>query len=472
MTTGTDSGDESKVEKGNSGRQKSVIVAAIVLFTGVAAACWLPVPMALAAMLAVLCISLWATALVPEYWPALLFFLLALLLNLAPAEVVFSGFYSSTFWLLFGGLVLGAAIRHTGLGQRAAGVLVDLLARRYSKVITVIVLFSLALAFILPSSMGRVALLIPVILALSEQMGYGPDSNGRLGMLLAATLGTFMPAFAILPANAPNMILAGLSERLYQLPLSYWDYLLLHFPVLGGLKALLIILSILWLFPDRDPVHSATEDKLLCSVSSKERQLMYVLGFCLLWWLTDAVHHISPGWIAFAAALYCLLPATGLTSRQCINQEVSYGSLFFVAGLLGVGAVISYVGLGEHLINAVAQSAGFSSLQAGWGLVGVIAAGIFTALVAGLPGVPAIITPVAGSLSELTQLPLVSVIMVQVLAFSSVLLPYQAPPLIMAMQLGGISFRAISKACLILFAASVFILFPLDLLWWRLLGMF
>jgi di/tricarboxylate transporter len=50
----------------------------------------------------------------------LLFFLLATLLSIAPPSVVFSGFQSSAFWLVFGGLVIGVALDSTGLGARIA----------------------------------------------------------------------------------------------------------------------------------------------------------------------------------------------------------------------------------------------------------------------------------------------------------------------------------------------------------------
>ena len=210
-------------------------IMAVAAAVGLVAAASLPVSMAVTAALTVLCIGLWATAVVPEYWTALAFFLIAVVLGIAPPPVVFSGFQSSTFWLLFSGLVLGAAIRHTGLGQRAAGLLSGMLGTRYAGVIAGIVLFSLALAFVMPSSLGRIVLMMPIIMALAEHMGYESGSRGRTGMLLAAAFGTWLPAFAILPSNAPNMILAGMAETLYGERLSYWTYLLLHFPVLGAL---------------------------------------------------------------------------------------------------------------------------------------------------------------------------------------------------------------------------------------------
>ncbi len=73
-----------------------------------------------AAPLALIAIALWATAAIPEFVTALIFFLLAMLFAVAPAPVVFSGFASTAFWLVFAGLVIGVAVQRTGLGARIA----------------------------------------------------------------------------------------------------------------------------------------------------------------------------------------------------------------------------------------------------------------------------------------------------------------------------------------------------------------
>ena len=71
-------------------------------------------------VLAVGTIGLWASAVIPESLTGLIFLTFAVLAKLAPVEVVFSGYASSAFWLIFSGLVIGAAIKHSGLGDRIA----------------------------------------------------------------------------------------------------------------------------------------------------------------------------------------------------------------------------------------------------------------------------------------------------------------------------------------------------------------
>ncbi|MEP6033680.1 MAG: SLC13 family permease, partial [Anderseniella sp.] len=205
------------------------------------------------AAMAVVFLGFWATAVMPEYWTALAFFLVAMMTQIAPPETVFSGFQTSTFWLLFAGLVLGAAIKFTGLDIQVARQLTRLPFRSYVGTLATIVAGSLALAFLVPSSIGRIMILLPVISALALQLGFDARSKGRTGMLCAACFATFAPAFTILPANAPNMILVGMSEAQYGLQFSYFDYLLLHFPVLGLIKSVMIVGLTLLFFPDQLP---------------------------------------------------------------------------------------------------------------------------------------------------------------------------------------------------------------------------
>ena len=87
-----------------------------------------------------------------------------------------------------------------------------------------------------------------------------------------------------------------------------------------------------------------------------------------------------------------------------------------------------------------------------------------------MPGLPAVLSPLAADFSRASGLPLLSVLMLQVVVFSTVILPYQAPPMMIAMHLGGVPIQAASKLCLSLAAITVVVLLPLDYLWWKLLG--
>lgn len=449
----------------------AALITGMSLALAVVLSLWLPWGVAGTAGLGAFCILMWASGAVPEHLTGLIFFTVAILSGLAAPELVLGGFASSTFWLLFGGMVMAASIRFTGLGRRLAWLLGRIMGQRLGGIVAAIVGVGVALSFALPSSMGRIALLLPVVAALADHLGYREGRPGRMAMLMAATFGACLPAYAILPANLPNMILAGSAESLWQYHIGYFDYLLLHFPVLGALKAVLIVAVILWLYPDQPPAQPG-QSEALPAMSRAETALLVIILAMLGLWLTDALHHIAPGWIALAGAVICLWPGAGLTGPKCLNEEIGYGVLFFVAAILGLGAVIASSGLGERIVDQAAALVGFAPGEPLRSTLALGGMATLVALVTNQPGVPLVMTPGAGQLAGLTGLPLATVLMTQALAFSNVLLPFQAPPLIMAAQAGNLPMREMTRVCLILFALTLVVLTPLDLVWWWCLGMF
>ncbi len=420
--------------------------------------------------LALITITLFATGKVPEYLTALLFFALAMLFKVAPADVVFSGFESTALWLVFAGLVIGVAMNVTGLGKRIASHLANHLDGSYTRLISGMVLVGLVLAFVMPSAMGRIMLIIPVTLALASHFGFAEGTNGRIGLVVAATLGTFIPAFTILPANVVNMILTGMAESQYGFSPLFGEYLLLLFPILGLLKVGLIILLVLGFYPDTLQVEEGSEVDEEIVLSRDAHVLSVVLSLLLLLWVTDFIHHISPAWIGLAGAVYLLLPRFGVVSGEAFNKEVSYAPLFVVAGVIGLGGVIHHAGLGDQIGTHLLANLPLAPDTPFINYLSIVVIAVTTGLVTTLPGIPAVVTPLTGELATMTGFTPAAILMMQMVGISTILFPYQAPPLLVALQLAGVKISAVFKLILILALFSFLLLIPLNYLWWQLLG--
>jgi di/tricarboxylate transporter len=159
-----------------------------------------------------------------------------------------------------------------------------------------------------------------------------------------------------------------------------------------------------------------------------------------------------------------------LTPAGSLNGKLNHGSLFFLAGIMGLGAVIAASGLGEALAERLGRGLDLEGSSPLWSVVQITGLSTLVGIVTSLPGIPTVMTPAAARFADLSSLPVSTILMTQVLAFSNILLPYQAPPLITAMQLGRIPMGTMVRVCLSLFALTSLMVIPLDLLWWRLLG--
>ena len=453
-----------------TGRAIAGLIALAALLLALFPPTGFPAEAAPAAGLCLAAIGLYATGALPEYVTAILFFLVAMLAKVAPAAVVFSGFTSTAFWLVFGGLVIGVGVRKTGLAERLARAIAGSLGGGYPMVIGGAAAIGLGLAFLMPSTLSRVLLLLPILLAMADGMGFGPGSNGRTGLVLTACFATMIPGFSILPATVPAMVLIGASETLYGIVPTYGAYLLLHFPVLGFLKAAVIAGLALWLFPDRP---TAPPEAAPPAPMSRDAKVMAgLLVVALVLWVTDFIHHVSPAWVALAVAAALISPLTGLVPIKDFNEKVAHNSLFYVAGVLGLGAVIEHAGIGDWLAAAALDVFDLRPGAHAEAFALVAGLGAFIATLATQPSVPAVMTPLSDTLAQAAGLPIATVLMMQVVGFSTVLLPYQTPPLVVAMQLAEIPISRGNKLCLALFAATILVLLPLDYLWWELLGQF
>ncbi|MFK5984428.1 MAG: SLC13 family permease [Pseudomonadota bacterium] len=424
------------------------------------------------AALLLLIITLWATGIIPEFITALLFFFTTVIFSLAPVAVVFSGFTSAVYWLVFAGLIIGIAINETGLGKRFANYIVKHLEGSYLKIISGMVFIGVIFSFLMPSAMGRIILLTPIAMGIADHFGFSSGSNGRKAIILAAISGAFFPAFAILPANVANMILTGLAENQFNLTFLYAEYLLIHFPILGLIKAITIIFLLICLFPDNPTGKQYRDLSANGKITKNELILLTLVVILLAIWGSDFIHHISPAWIALGGAIFLLMPGINIVTAKAFNEKINFSSLLFIAGILGFGGVIRYSGLGDIVAQGflsvlpIEQGEYFSNFM----LLNFMAT--MTGFLTTLPGVPAVLTPLAEQLSQATGIPLKSVVMTQVIGFSTIIFPYQAPPILVGMQMAGENLSAAIKFCFILTLLSFFVLAPLNFLWWQFLGLF
>ena len=446
-----------------------VLIAATVLF-------FLPPPpgyepsVMRAGALCLLVIGLWALAALPEHIVALLFFLLAMLFAVAPPAVVFSGFASGTLWLVLGGLILAEAVNRTGLGERLARVAVGNRTLSSRALITTVVLVSSLLCVLMPATVSRILLLLPIMAAVAQRLGLKPGSVGYDGVALAVIMANYQIGTAFLPANAPNLVLAGAAETLYQVTFIYAEWLLVQLPVMGVLKGIAVVVLLCLLFPDE--TRDAEAPVASKPMSREEKRLVAILLLAVTLWATDFMHHIHPGWIGLGAGLCTLLPGIGVMPITSFTERVKLTPFFYIAAILGLGALMVETGLSRALGDALqarlplergADAANFAVLT----LLATITGGLVTNVAQ-----PALLAPLASHFAEAAGWPIKAALMTIVLGFTTAVFPFQVPPMLVGAQVAGLNLRRVLRITVPLAAVSLLVLLPINYVWWRAIGYF
>jgi di/tricarboxylate transporter len=186
--------------------------------------------------------------------------------------------------------------------------------------------------------------------------------------------------------------------------------------------------------------------------------------------MTDQVHGIRPAWVGLCSACICLLPRIGFLSSEEFAEGVNFRTCLYIAGILGLVAVVARSGIGSLLgggllsvlpLDPARPALDFGALAALTGLLNFVSTA---------NGVPALFTPLAHILAKGSGFPLATVVMTQVIGYATPLLPYQASPIVVAMGMARISARDGIKLCLALAGVTYLVLIPLDYGWFKLLG--
>jgi hypothetical protein len=245
-------------------------------------------------------------------------------------------------------------------------------------------------------------------------------------------------------------------------------YLLLHAPILGLLKGIIIVLCLVWMFkatPEPIP-----QDTAPTKLSAAEWRLAIILLATLALWMTDSWHGIRPAWVGLVSACLCLIPGVGFLNTDEFAAGVNVRTCIYLAGILGLAAVVAWSGLGNQIGNAIIPLLPLDPARPASAFASIIGLASAMNFVVTANGLPAVFTPLAQLLAEHAGLSLSTVLMSQVFAYATPLLPYQAAPLVVAAGMAKIPTRVAITTCLIIGLISFVVLGPLYYFWFRVLG--
>jgi len=334
------------------GRSASLRLAQSLLCLGAGALIWFS-PLAVAAntkaalAISAMLILAWMTEVMEYASAGLVGLFLFWIFGIAKPETIFSGFVNDASWFYIGAVFLGTMATKTGLPQRIAGFVVNIIGLTYSRLLLSLIVITFLLTFIVPSGVARVVIMAPICIGVISLFGVEKGSNIGRGIFLLMTYTSAIFDKMII-AGTGAITAASNITRFGGVQVTYSFWLLAFFPC-----AIITIFVgwrlAIWLFPPevtslesrRKDVQAHFAAVIPWSPKATKASLLVLLALAL--WFTDKLHPFSPAQVAFGVGLIGLLPFVDVLDSNDF-RKANLLPYFFVAAALGMSAVLGETG--------------------------------------------------------------------------------------------------------------------------------
>ena len=305
-------------------------------------------------------VTLWITRPIVPSLAAMLFMVLAWLLNIAPFKTAFSGFSQTTTWFIWAALIIALAVKETRLGLRLARFLATKTPASSKGLLGSYYILLFLMTYLVPSSTARVAAMAPIGAAQIETLGIPLKSRtGKMLMLSLVSLNAYVGQFLLTGGSSVVTawgILAGLGFQVSWI--QWWLYMLVP-----GLVALAVNFIVNLLIFRPEPARAAEGVSIkeiarkelaeLGPMSTREKKVSIILGTTLLLWATEPLHGLDTALVCCLTGIALCFPGIGVLDAKHAFRNIGWDTVVFVAAALSIGAVTEATGVSGIIANIV-----------------------------------------------------------------------------------------------------------------------
>jgi len=340
----------------------------------------------------------------------------AVFLGLGSTKAVLENFATSSIFLLVGATMMAAAMEKTRLAERFTYWLLSTIGCTAQRITLGVTIANIALAFMVPSTTARTAILLPVclgIIHIFEKSGdYG--KNGRLNfaisLLLTLAFTNSTISAGILTATVPNPITVDFIAK-GGMVISYMDWMMYGFP-----PALITTFFTWWYLrkvfkPESEEIPGGKELilqrlKEMGTITGPEWRTLFVFLLVVALWATGGITKMDTTVACYIGVSLLFLPKFGVIKWKDTNRDSAYHILMMSGGALAVGEFLMKTGAAKWLANNVFNSLGLVGASA----IVVVAVVLFVVQFSrigffGTTGLTVLFMPVLVALAAAANLP-------------------------------------------------------------------
>lgn len=337
---------------------------------------------------------MWVAQPIPIYQTSLIGIIILPLIGAVESQkVTFGTLGYDIIWLMVAAFVLTSAINETNLGKRLALSILTKFGRTPKGTLASLVLVNFIMAFFVPSTTARAALLAPIVVVLLEVYKQIPgESNfGRL-MTLQGVMNNHLATSMIITATSSQLLAIGFINEMTGSNLGYMEWLIGSAPqaIITAIITFLIGYKLYKI--NGDELGTANTNDILKKqladlgkMTVAEKKAAAIFAFTLISWATANYQEqwigfkISTEQTAVISMLLCLLPGIGVIDWK--QSGIKWNLMLFSAGAYAVGNAFNDSGGASYIIDNLVSAMGLEALPASLVAIILIFISIFSHLI-------------------------------------------------------------------------------------------
>lgn len=303
--------------------------------------------------------------LLPNFVVGLGITFIPILINVTPANVALAPLTTWTWWSIIFGMIIGVAMKKTGLGRRIGISIAARLVKGWASFILVIFIVELLFNVIAPfANVATIAIGLSVFMPMAEELGFKPRSKGYTGIALAVVVSNTVTGALLLTGHAMNALAVALFAPYYQITFATWLQYITPIALIASVIAYLCIMIIC-----RPKKESASWDVAefkshateLPKFSSNEARVLTITLIIMLGFLVQSLFKLpfDAGWLSMSLVIFLFIPKIGMLTGEDI-KSIEWPFVLFMIGVFSIGGQLGFHGVSTALA-AFAMPAGIEN---------------------------------------------------------------------------------------------------------------
>lgn len=324
-------------------------------------------------------LTLWVTESLPNYAVSLLV-IVALPLTGAWSEEQAMGVLGyEVIWLTFAAFVIASGMEKSGLAKRMALSLITKFGKTANSIIALLIFTNFLIAFIVPSTTARAAMMFPIVLLVVEAFEISiNDPKNNFGKMLAlhGIQANNLSTAAIVTATSSQILAVSFIKDLTGYSVSWSKWFIASAPVtILTLIAMFFIGKVLFKLPKPegnttlklDLTKIKEEHQKLGKMSLDEKKALVIFAITLILWALDTSQskffgfQLSLVMVAILSAGMFFMPHIGILKWK--EAKISWNLLIFACGAYAGGVALDETGLAAWGLTKIFDKLGIENMS-------------------------------------------------------------------------------------------------------------